>query len=51
MISGYFEKNAYAPSEIANVICEIDNSKCSLSMRDISFCFINKTILTSDQGE
>ena len=49
-ISAYFDKNAYAPNEVANVICEIDNSKCSIDMTNIDFVLINRMRFISNAG-
>lgn len=32
----FFEKNLYCPEEIANMICEVDNSQCDLPVRTIT---------------
>jgi hypothetical protein len=44
-----FEKNAYAPSEEARVITEVDNSKCSLGIPNVLFSLVQTIQLTAGQ--
>jgi hypothetical protein len=30
-----FERNAYAPGETANILCEVDNSQCKLAVKNL----------------
>eukprot|EP01015_Nassula_variabilis_P006736 TRINITY_DN1512_c0_g1_i12.p1 TRINITY_DN1512_c0_g1~~TRINITY_DN1512_c0_g1_i12.p1 ORF type:complete len:301 (+),score=42.44 TRINITY_DN1512_c0_g1_i12:150-1052(+) len=49
-VRAYFEKNAYAPYEVANVICEIDNTKCDIDLSDIQFVLINRQRFVCSTG-
>lgn len=46
-IKCYFENNAYLPGEKANVVTEIDNSKCNLAIKEIKGELIKKIRLES----
>jgi len=41
----YFEKDSYAPGETARVVSEIDNSKCSLPITNVSFSLVQAVTL------
>ena len=46
----YFEKDAYVPGEIANVMVEIDNSNCKLNIEKVNFCLRRNISLRSKTG-
>lgn len=46
-IKCFFENNSYLPGEQANVVTEIDNSKCQMGISSINADFIKKIRLES----
>ena len=49
-IKCFFEKNTYCPDELANMICEIDNSQCNLSVRNVNIQLIMNIHLKTNHG-
>lgn len=49
-IKCFFEKNTYCPGELANMICEIDNSLCDLSVRNVNIRLLMNIRLKTNHG-
>lgn len=47
----YFERNAYAPGDTANIICEIDNTNCNLGIKTLNCALRSKISLRDNQGK
>lgn len=47
----FFEKNTYCPGELANMVCEVDNSLCNLPVRAVNMRLLMNIRLCAHHGK
>lgn len=50
-IKCFFEKNTYCPNEIANMMCEVDNSQCNLNVKSVNMRLLMNIRLKASHGK